>query len=261
MTPLITLTTDFGAGSPYVAAMKGAILQVNPAVQLLDLSHRLPPQDLRACSFFLRTAIPYFPAGPLHVIVVDPGVGTDRSLLYIEAGPHRLLAPDNGCWTELASTVQGSLKLITLAERRFWRAAVSATFHGRDILAPVAGHLSLGVKPEQLGPPAKQWVELKLPEHRSNDSLIEGEILFIDEFGNLLTNIPADVYQNCRSRIKEVLVGGEAVGIQALTYGEAPSGELIILVSSSGMMEIAQVQGSAARRLGAGVGMPIHIYL
>src|SRR5437763_3550394 len=149
---LITLTTDFGPASPYVAAMKGVLLAVNPEARLVDLSHHLPPQDLRYASFFLRSAVPYFPAGTLHVVIVDPGVGTSRDLLCVRTAGQVLLVPDNGCWTELARRLKGTPVVVRLTERRFWREEVSATFHGRDILAPVAGHLGRGVSPDELGP-------------------------------------------------------------------------------------------------------------
>src|SRR5437867_3537506 len=173
--PLITLTTDFGPASPYVAAMKGALLSVNPAARLVDLSHSLPPQDLRYASFFLRSALPHFPQRTKHVIVVDPGVGTDRDLLCVEAGGHVLLVPDNGCWSEAAARLGGTPAVVRLTERRFWRDAVSATFHGRDVLAPVAGHLSRGSAAQRdLGPRAERWVTLTLPTAHVRPTRIEG---------------------------------------------------------------------------------------
>jgi len=141
----ITLTTDFGEGSPYVAAMKGVVLALNPNARLLDLSHTIPPQDLYHAAFFLRSALPYFPPGTIHVIVVDPGVGTSRAALYVETAGERLLVPDNGCWTPFAQTVAQPPVVVRLAEPRYWRPHVSATFHGRDIFAPVAAHLSLAL--------------------------------------------------------------------------------------------------------------------
>src|SRR5262249_34860862 len=158
---IITLTTDFGEESPYVAAMKGVILGINPNARIVDLSHQIPPQDLDYAAYFLAGAIPSFPPQVVHLIVVDPGVGTERALLYVEADGHRLLVPDNGCWTELIGTA--APRVIRLAETHYWRHPVSATFHGRDILAPVAGHLSLGVDPRTLGPEVEKWVRLKLP--------------------------------------------------------------------------------------------------
>jgi S-adenosyl-L-methionine hydrolase (adenosine-forming) len=258
---LVTLTSDFGAVSPYVAAMKGALLAVNPRAQLVDLSHCLPPQNLRACSFFLRSAIPFFPRGTLHVVVVDPGVGTDRALLYVATGGQQLLVPDNGCWTELARSCGDTPRVLTLTERRFWRPAVSATFHGRDILAPVAGHLSGGTDPNQLGRPATAWVELTLPAPLLTADKLQGEVVFIDDFGNLITNLPGDAYLGCRDRIAAVLLGCQDVPHRVATYGEGAPGELVALVSSGGTLEVAVVQGSAARRLGAGVGTPVTVQL
>jgi S-adenosylmethionine hydrolase len=241
--------------------MKGAVLSVNSSVLLLDLCHSLPPQDLRACSFFLRACLPYFPAGTIHVIVVDPGVGTDRALLYVEAGTQRLLVPDNGCWTEAARRVGGRPSVVTLTERRYWRADVTPTFHGRDILAPVAGHLSLGVQLDQLGPPASRWVDINLPVAHITANLLEGEVLFVDDFGNLITNLPGDVFLNRRDPVGDVVVGGHLVRRQVRTYSDAPLGELVVLVSSLGTVEIAEVQGSAARRLRATAGTPIRVPL
>src|SRR5438270_555607 len=131
--PIITLTTDFGDASPYVAAMKGVILALNPQARLVDLSHRIPPQAIGHAAFFLAHALPFFPREVLHVIVIDPGVGTERALLYVEVGGHRLLVPDNGCWTELARTVGSAPLVLRLAEARYWRPEISSTFHGRDI--------------------------------------------------------------------------------------------------------------------------------
>src|SRR2546423_4693941 len=148
--PIITLTTDFGEDSPYVASMKGVILGINPAARLVDLSHQIPAQNLIHASFFLATAVPCFPTEVLHVIVVDPGVGTERALLYVEVEGHRLLAPDNGCWTLLARQASRPARVVKLAEPRYWRQPVSATFHGRDILAPVAGHPSLRLDPQSV---------------------------------------------------------------------------------------------------------------
>ena len=133
---LITLTTDFGLGSPYVAAMKGAILSINPDIHLIDLCNTIPPQDLRACSWFLHSALSFFPNATIHVVVVDPGVGSERALLYVEAGGQRLLVPDNGCWTEVARHFPNAPVVLKLTERRFWREQVSATFMGEIFLGP-----------------------------------------------------------------------------------------------------------------------------
>jgi S-adenosylmethionine hydrolase len=255
--PLITLTTDFGEGSPYVAAMKGVVLSINPRARLLDLGHAIGPQDLRHAAFFLRSALPYFPAGTLHVIVVDPGVGTERAALYVEAGGQRLLVPDNGCWTPLARGAAEPPRVRRLAEPRYWRPEVSATFHGRDVFAPAAAHLSLGVDPALVGPAVSDWVRLEFPEPVLAPDRLSGEVVFVDNFGNLITNIPAAAYADWAERPVRVAAGDREVTHRVRTYGEAAPGALVALTSSVGTLEVAIVQGNAARQLGLGTGAPV----
>lgn len=256
---LITLTTDFGDGSPYVAAMKGVILGVNRGARLLDLSHRIPPQDIRHAAFFLAGALPYFPTGVLHVVVVDPGVGTERAVLYVEVGGHRLLVPDNGCWTELAHGIAQPPTVIRVTERRYWRPEVSATFHGRDIFAPVAGHLSRGLDPRQLGPVTSEWVQLQSPAPVLGPERLAGEVIFVDDFGNLLTNIPGAAFTALQDRAVRITVAGHQVPRRVRTYGEAEPGSLVALVSSNGSLEVAVTQGSAAARLGVRAGAQVEV--
>jgi S-adenosylmethionine hydrolase len=251
---LLTLTTDFGYGSPYVAAMKGVILGINPAARLVDLSHAIPPQDLRHAAYFLDNAIPYFPPGVLHVVVVDPGVGSERALLYVEVDGQRLLVPDNGCWTGLVRG--GGPTVRRLTEPRYWRQPVSSTFHGRDILAPVAGHLSLGVPPDDLGPIVDSWVRLEAPAPVQTPDGVAGVVVFVDDFGNLITNIPAADLPHGAVR---VVVGVQEVTRLVRTYAEAEPGRPVALVSSSGRLEIAVPQGNAARQLGVGVGTAVRV--
>jgi S-adenosylmethionine hydrolase len=256
--PLITLTTDFGTESPYVAAMKGVILGINPGARLLDLSHQVPPQDVRYAAFFLAGAIPYIPAGVLHVVVVDPGVGSERAVLYVEVDGHRLLVPDNGCWTSLLRDAGPVPRVLRVEEPRYWRQPVSATFHGRDIFAPVAGHLSLGLDPSLLGPTAAEWVRLTVSRPTTGMNSISGEVIFVDHFGNLITNIPAEQLQP-----PDVLQLGKRTYRRRFrwvrTYAEAAPGALVALVSSNGMLEVAVAQGNAARKLAATVGTPVTV--
>jgi S-adenosylmethionine hydrolase len=250
--PILTLTTDFGAAAPYAAAMKGVILALNPTARLVDLTHQVPPQDVRHAAFFLAAAVPWFPPEALHVVVVDPGVGGERAILYVEVDGRRLLVPDNGCWTLLPAG-GGAPRVIRLAEPRFWRQPVSATFHGRDVFAPVAARLSLGARPEELGPPVTEWVRLDVPAPRPVMNGIAGEVVFIDDFGNIITNIRAD----WRQGPDELVIGKAALtkGFRWVrTYAEAPAGTLDARATSVGLFEVAVVQGSAARRLGAAVG-------
>lgn len=256
--PLITLTTDFGEGAPYVAALKGVILCINSRARLVDLSHAIPPQDLRHTGFFLKSAIPYFPRGAIHVVVVDPGVGSSRALLYVEVAGHRLLVPDNGCWTPLIPP--GDVPAVrVLADPHYWRQPVSSTFHGRDILAPVAGWLSRGVSPELLGPPVSKWVSLQTADPELRPEQLQGEVVFVDHYGNLITNIPGEAFLALTGRPVRVTVGDAETTLKVRTYSEAGRGTLVALVSSSGMLEIAVVQGSAAERSGAGMGTPVTV--
>lgn len=257
--PIITLTTDFGEDSPYVAAMKGVILGVNPQARIVDLSHHIPPQDVWQAAFFLGTSIPYFPRGVIHVVVVDPGVGSARALLHVEVGGHCLLAPDNGCWTELERSSPRPPAVRRLTEACYWRHPMSRTFHGRDILAPVAGWLSRGLLPEKLGPLVAEWIRLETPAPVVTADRIHGVVVFVDHYGNLISNIPGEAIATLAGRAVRITVGDEEVLRCVQTYAEAEAGTLVALVSSSGRLEVAVAQGSAARRLQAGVGTPVTV--
>jgi S-adenosylmethionine hydrolase len=252
---LVTLSTDFGAASPYVAAMKGVLLGVNRDARLLDLSHSLPPQNIRHAAYFLAQAVPYFPDNTLHVCVVDPGVGSERAILYAEAGSQRLLAPDNGCLTEVLKVLGGPTQIRRLTEQKFWRKSISSTFHGRDIFAPAAGHLSHGLNPAELGPEVTDMVQLELPQPRRGESWLEGEVAFVDDFGNLISNVPVEMLP---SKF-EVTVGDQNIRHYVRSYAEAKPGELIALISSDGHLEIALVNGNAAHKLRADSGTAVTV--
>jgi S-adenosylmethionine hydrolase len=258
--PLITLTTDFGTDSPYVAAMKGVVLSINPNARLVDLSHDVPPQDVRHAAFFLAEAVPYFPPNTIHVVVVDPGVGSDRAVLCVCVAGQRLLVPDNGCWALLAERPSHPLRVVHVTERRFWRPVVSPTFHGRDIFAPVAGYLSLGINPAELGPPAGDWARLAWPAPVRSADHLAGEVIFVDHFGNLISNVPDSALSACGARDLHVRVGETTVARRVRTYADAAPGELVALVSSSGLLEVAVIRGNAARRLQVGVGAPVQAW-
>ena len=259
MARIITLTTDFGVGSPYVAAMKGVILSINPAATLVDISHAIPPQDIRQGALSLAEATPWFPPQTIHVAVVDPGVGSSRKIVYARMGEHDFIAPDNGLLSRLARDRRPST-IRTVTEPEFWLPAVSATFHGRDIMAPLAARLSLGLEPSRLGPPQQELVELSWPEARVTAKKIEGLVQSIDSFGNLITNIPADALVNVPRGEDTAIVCDEheTRGIFA-TYAEQPPMTLIALVGSSGHLELAIVDDSAAIMLGVRVGTPISV--
>jgi S-adenosyl-L-methionine hydrolase (adenosine-forming) len=257
---IITLTTDFGTGSPFVAAMKGVVLSINPAARLVDLSHDIPPYDLRHAAFFLAGSLRYFPENTLHVVVVDPEVGSDRSVLFVSVAGQRLLVPDNGCWALLAAEARAQpVRVIKVSEPRFFRPTVSATFHGRDIFAPVAAHLSLGVSPADLGPAVTHWRQLAWPAPARQGPQVQGEVIFVDHFGNLITNVPASMLPGFPGGPSRVVLPDGTSPRKARTYADGLKRELVALISSNGLLEVAEVQGNAARRLGAGVGLPVRV--
>jgi S-adenosylmethionine hydrolase len=255
MGTIVTLLTDFGNRSPYSAALKGVILGINPQAHLVDLSHEIPPQDLRHAAYYLLQAVPYYPPGTVHVAVIDPGVGSERAILLVELKGQYLIVPDNGCWAWLEHFHGPALSVRRATETRYWRQRVSATFHGRDIFAPVAGWLSRGVAAECFGREISEWMRLPLPACQIEANEIVGEIIFIDDFGNVITSIPENAVP-ARARVQH---GNETVGRRLKTYADGQAGELGYLMSSSGFLEIAQVQGNAARRLGVRPGDTVHV--
>jgi S-adenosylmethionine hydrolase len=252
---IVTLTTDFGDGSTYVAAMKGALLAVNPHARILDLTHRLPPQDLVATAYFLCDTLPFFPTGTIHVVVVDPGVGTDRAILCVEWRCQIILVPDNGCWAPLVASGDPPPLVRRVEGGRYRRANVSATFHGRDIFAPAAGYMSNEFPRSELGPVVSDWVRMTLPQPTITREGATGQVVVVDSFGNLITNISADMVPPGSN----VVIAGESVPRLVRTYGDAEPGALVALIGSTGRLEVAVVNGSAAARLGLGVGATVEV--
>ena len=260
MTKIITLTTDFGSGSAYVAAMKGVILSINPAARLIDISHSIPAQDIRQAAIVLAAAAPWFPPDTIHVAVVDPGVGSARRILYARFGDQQFLAPDNGLLSLVARRAAASF-VLGVNDPRYWRDEVSPTFHGRDIFAPVAARLSLGLDPVLLGPAVHDMVELTWPEVKRMANRIEGSVRSIDSFGNLITDITTEMLAGVPT--------GEATTIRCdehetsgifRTYADQPEMTLIALVGSSGFLELAIVGDSAAAMLGVRVGERVEVH-
>ncbi len=241
---IITLTTDFGLADGYVGVMKGVILGIAPDVRLVDLSHDVAPQDIRRAADILDQAAPYFPAGTVHLAVVDPGVGGARRGLVVQTQNAFYVGPDNGLFTRALAAPGAQAWEPDRPE--YWLPAVSRTFHGRDIFAPVAARLALGMPPVQLGRPAADPVRLALPgPMRHEDGHISGQIVHADRFGNLISDVPAGwlTGQGWQCRI----AGRQIAGLSA-TYGAAERGALLALIGSSGTVEIAVREG--ARRLG-----------
>jgi S-adenosyl-L-methionine hydrolase (adenosine-forming) len=255
---IITLTTDFGAGSPYVAAMKGVILDINPEVGLVDVSHDVRPQDVRHGAVLLAEATPWFPPETIHVAVIDPGVGSDRKMIYARIGDQKYLAPDNGLLSLLAKRSRPA-RIVELTNAEYWLPEVSRTFHGRDILSPVAAQLSLGLEPERLGPVTDQLQMLDWPEPSRSANRIEGQVLWIDHFGNAITNITSGILPAGESnRVRIQCAGREITGV-VIAYGNRKQGELIALIGSSGYLELAVVNGSAGKMLRIESGAPVAV--
>lgn len=254
---IITLTTDFGTGSAYVAAVKGVILSINPEAAVVDISHKIPPHDIRRAAMLLDDASGCYPPDTIHLAVVDPGVGSERNIVYARIGGQQYVAPDNGLLSRLAERIPPS-KIIRLSEPEYWRHPVSATFQGRDIMAPVAARLSLGLDPDLLGQPLDQLHALDWPRVSSAPARIDGIVIDIDAFGNLITNIEAESFAGRPTDRRVCIVCNiyEMWGIYR-TYSDQPSGSLIALIDSSGRLEVALVGGNAARRLGIELGTPV----
>ncbi len=255
--PLITLTTDFGQADAYVGAMKGAILNICPEATLVDITHDIHPQAVGQAAYVFSTAVPYFPSGTVHLVVVDPGVGSQRRPIAVLGRQALYVAPDNGVLS-LALSQDPAQLAIHLTEPRYRLAQVSATFHGRDIFAPAAAYLACGKPPHDMGepiPPA-ELVSLPTVEPRPQaDNSWLGEILHIDRFGNLITSFRLTALR----RPVTILVGGQQIGKLSRTFADVRPGELVAYVGSSGHLEIAVRQGNAARELGLGIGDPVQV--
>lgn len=189
MNPVITLTTDFGMTDAYVGIMKGVILGINPEASIVDICHTIQPQNVTQAAFVLSTAFPYFPQGTIHLVVVDPGVGTKRRAVILITHQALFVAPDNGVLSYVIKEAEPRFEAITISNPRFWRSPVSFTFHGRDILAPVAAHLSLGVPPREFGDVIHSLSVFPRPQpYQGAEGELVGHIIHIDRFGNLITN-------------------------------------------------------------------------
>jgi len=271
MNAIITLTTDFGLTDAYVAAMKGVILDTNPEATIIDICHTISPQNISQAAFVLNTACQVFPERTIHVVVVDPGVGTGRRAIILRTPRFDFVAPDNGVLSYIIepfskermrsgqqqAELPPELEAISLTKPEFWRSSVSATFHGRDIFAPVAARLSLGAKPREFGDFISSI--MVLPEHRpyqeSADTLV-GRIVHIDHFGNLSTNFKRE---DLPEKPFNIEIENHLISELSRTYGEGEG--LLALIGSSGYLEIAVKGGSALAFLGAAVGGEVKIRL
>nr|PZN90793.1 MAG: hypothetical protein DIU52_06120 [bacterium] len=259
----ITLLTDFGTADGYVAAMKGVIAARAPGVVVDDASHDVPPGDVAAAAWTLSRYWNLYPPGTVHVVVVDPGVGSERRALAAEVDGRLFVAPDNGVLTWVLAEA-GDAAVVAIEAARLFRTPVSATFHGRDVFAPVAAELArrAGAGPSRfrevladLGPEVADPVRLPLPRPHRGPDHIAGEVIHVDRFGNLITNVPGEwLAPGARIRV----AGGSAAPL-VRTYADVAPGALAALVGSAGMLEVSVRDGSAAERLGVGRGASVRV--
>ena len=273
---VVTLTTDFGLADGYVGAMKGVILGINPEARIVDISHQVPPQDIAHGAFVLGSAYPYFPQDAVHLCVVDPGVGTARQALVLVTPKGTFVAPDNGLLTYVLAAQDGQPYSVggpggqftapvlaevpskcaayTLTRSKYWRHPVSATFHGRDIFAPVAAHLSLGEAPGRMGESVGHVAHLHIDLPSVSGEVTEGRIIFVDHFGNLVSNIREPDLPPGELVVQ--IQGAEIIGLRH-TFEDGEG--LVCLMGSHGYLEVAERRGDAAHKLGAGVGTRLSV--
>ena len=258
---IVTLSSDFGISDYACGIMAGVVLKIAPDVRVLDISHDIPRHDIMAGSRLLDRCLPYFPEGTIHVMVVDPGVGTHRKPMAARLGSQFFVGPDNGLITlgyERARSQNWPIEFFHLDHPEFFLPVVSRVFHGRDVFAPAAGHIASGIPLEQIGTRIDEPVLLPIPLPSAEDFGWVGEVMHIDRFGNLSTNITANHLAGMGP--VQIAIGGEVISGLSKTFGSAPPGELIALMDSSGYLCISVVNGSAAGRLKAKSGARVEVY-
>ncbi len=261
---IITLTTDFGYQDYYVSALKAVILRICPEVRLVDISHDLPPQDIMAGAWVLKNTAFLYPPETIHLAVIDPGVGGERRPVLVKAGGHYFVGPDNGLFSLVVESEKdkGEYRVVELTNSGYWREDVSSTFHGRDIFAPVAAHLCNGVDMSNLGRELSELTTYRWAKPISDDEGIQGWIVHIDRYGNLVTNIPESIIakHEIKSGLK-IYVGNTILKNISHTFSEVSDGEPVAMIGSSGMLEIAINKGNAEQMLGIEKGAPVSLVI
>jgi S-adenosylmethionine hydrolase len=254
---LITLISDFGIRDPFAGIMKGVILGIDPQARLVDLTHQVESYDILEGALALAQSYPYFPAGTIHLVVVDPGVGSERRAIVLSTGAAHFVGPDNGVF-ELVYQREPGFEVRHITSKEYLRSSVSQTFHGRDIFAPVAGWLSTGVAAEKLGPVVPDYVRLQVPRPEPTSAgQVRGTVLRIDKFGNLITNLTAEHLPARESFL--LLVGGRRVTRLVTSYSAGVPGETFAILGSAGFLEIAARQASAAELLQVSRGSEVNL--
>jgi hypothetical protein len=256
----ITLLTDFGLRDGYSGVLKGVIWNILPDTQIADISHTIHPQDVREGALALLRTVFFFPEGSVHVAVVDPGVGTQRRPIAMRLGSHGFVGPDNGLFSlvlEHAERQGWPVEIVQLDQPKYWLPDISRVFHGRDIFSPVAAYLASGVPIHQVGTPIHDPVRLALPHPQRTRAGWRGEVIAVDYFGNLSTNLKREQLEPMGPLT--VTIAGHTVQGLARTFGDRPVGELIALYGTTDDLVVAVVNGSAAEQLGVGTGEPIEV--
>jgi S-adenosylmethionine hydrolase len=261
---VISLMTDFGIKDGTVGVMKGVIWGICPGAQISDLSHMIQPQSIREAAYIFARSVPYFPEGSIHVVVVDPGVGTARRPMAAQIGNWYYVGPDNGTITGLLERAEQDgwqTRFVELREKEYWLPTISHVFHGRDIFSPVAAHLANGVSLQELGTPFDNPVRIGLPKPARTSNGWRGEVIHIDHFGNLSTNIRAEHLADALQAKERITVRLSSREIHGMvnTFGERPAGDLIALMGSTGNMGVSIVNGNAVQQLGTKVGDPVEV--
>ncbi|NLF52521.1 MAG: SAM-dependent chlorinase/fluorinase [Leptolinea sp.] len=262
--PLITLLTDFGISDPYVGIMKGIIADIAPKARVIDLTHMITPQNIREGALALDRAYPYFPAGTIHLAVIDPGVGTERHALAMRTDHYLFVGPDNGLFTfviKRAKSSQKPIKVVRLENPRYRLEPVSPVFHGRDLFAPAAAYLAAGAALENFGDVIENPVVLTMPFPEAISNGYHGEIWAVDHFGSLETNMESGLLSGIDPKQIRIQVAGKVVDHWVRTFADGEPGELVALVNSSGRLCISIVNGSAANELNVGVGTPVDLII
>lgn len=257
---IITLTTDFGYQDSFVGIMKGVIVGINPQARVIDITHGISPRDILAGALTLRHSVKYFPCGTIHVAVVDPGVGSARRPLLIQCEGNYFIGPDNGVLSLAVENIW-SAHIAHLSNPTYHLQPTSTTFHGRDIFAPVAAHLSLGIPVSAFGEPCDKIITVSIPEVVRKERSIEGEIVYIDKFGNLFTNIGEHDLSGQPVETLEVVIGSAWVRGLSPHYASVQAGEFVAVLNSWGLLEIAVYKGNAQQRIGAKIGTKVAIVL
>ncbi len=259
MSSIVALLTDCGTDDSYVAEMKGVMLSLNPDLRFVDITHSIPPGDIRRAGYVLWRSHVRFPSGTMFLSVVDPGVGGDRKIMVLQTNEHIFVAPDNGLLTLIANEQQYSAWEV--ADRSMMLEKVSATFHGRDIMAPACAQLSLGsVNPSDFGPRLQEIVKFKVAGLTATASSIEGEVMSIDRFGNAITNIPSERLAKLgESANVRVFIGQETIDSISKTYSSVKEGETVAYIGSAGLLELAINGGDFAERFAVKPGDAVRV--